>query len=119
MATHDKVIKRQKIRYRLRKTVIGTAIKPRLCVFRSNTEMYAQLINDATGNTIVSASSKEKDIKAQAVNKIGKAKLVGESIGKKAKALGIEVCVFDRSGYIYHGRVRAVAEGAREAGIKL
>jgi large subunit ribosomal protein L18 len=119
MAASNKVIKRQKVRYRLRKTINGTALKPRLSVFRSNSDIYAQLINDVTGTTIVSASSKEKDIKAQNVTKTEKSKLVGESIGKKAAAIGITTCVFDRSGYIYHGRVKAIAEGAREAGIKL
>jgi large subunit ribosomal protein L18 len=119
MATSNKVLKRQKVKYRLRKTVNGTAVKPRLSVFRSNTDIYAQLINDVTGTTIVAASTKEKDIKAQKVNKTDKSKLVGESIAKKATAIGIETCVFDRSGYIYHGRVKAVAEGAREGGMKL
>lgn len=119
MATSVKVTKRQKVRYRLRKTVNGTATKPRLSVFRSNTDIYAQLINDVTGATICSASSKEKEIKAQKADKTEKSKMVGLSIAKKASAVGIETCVFDRSGYIYHGRVRAVAEGAREGGIKL
>jgi large subunit ribosomal protein L18 len=119
MATSVKVIKRQKVRYRLRKTVNGTAEKPRLSVFRSNTEIYAQLINDVAGVTIVSASSKDKEIKAQKINKTEKSKLVGAVIAQKATAVGITTCVFDRSGYIYHGRVKAVAEGAREGGIKL
>jgi large subunit ribosomal protein L18 len=119
MATTDKVVKRQKVKYRLRKSINGTAEKPRLSVFRSNTEIYAQMINDATGNTIVAASSKEKEIKAQKANKSAKSKMVGEAIAKKALALGITTCVFDRSGYIYHGRVAAIAEGAREGGLKL
>lgn len=119
MATSVKVIKRQKVKYRLRKTVNGTATKPRLSVFRSNSDIYAQMINDVTGATLVSASSRDKDIKAQKLNKTDKSTLVGEAIGKKAAAIGITTCVFDRSGYIYHGRVKAVAEGARSAGIKL
>jgi large subunit ribosomal protein L18 len=119
MATIDKVVKRQKVKFRLRKSINGTAEKPRLSVFRSNTEIYAQMINDVTGNTIVAASSKEKEIKAQKGNKGAKSKMVGESIAKKALALGITTCVFDRSGYIYHGRVAAVADGAREGGLKL
>jgi large subunit ribosomal protein L18 len=119
MATSVKTTKRQKVRYRLRKTVNGTAVKPRLSVFRSNTDIYAQLINDVTGATIVSASSKDKEVKAQNVNKTDKSKMVGEAIAKKATAIGIATCVFDRSGYIYHGRVKAVAEGAREGGLKL
>ncbi len=119
MATTDKVLKRQKVKYRLRKSINGTAEKPRLSVFRSNTEIYAQMINDVTGNTIVAASSIQKDIKAQKTNKSAKSKMVGEAIAKKALALGITTCVFDRSGYIYHGRVAAVAEGARDGGLKL
>jgi large subunit ribosomal protein L18 len=119
MATSVRVIKRQKVKYRLRKTVNGTAVKPRLSVFRSNEDIYAQMINDTNGTTLVSASSRDKDIKAQKGNKTEKAKMVGTAIGKKAAAIGIETCVFDRSGYIYHGRVKAVAEGAREAGVKL
>jgi large subunit ribosomal protein L18 len=119
MAANVKVIKRQKVRFRLRKKINGTAEKPRLSVFRSNTEIYAQLINDVTGTTIVAASSKDKEIVAQKVNKTDKSKLVGESIAKKATAIGINTAVFDRSGYIYHGRIKAVAEGAREGGIKI
>jgi large subunit ribosomal protein L18 len=119
MATDNKVIKRQKIKFRIRKNVNGTAEKPRLSVFRSNLEIYAQLINDVTGTTIVSASSKEKDIVAQKVAKTEKSKLVGAAIAKKATALGITNAVFDRNGYIYHGRIKAVAEGARENGLSL
>lgn len=118
MATANNIIKRQKIRFRIRKSISGTAVKPRLSVFRSNTEIYAQLINDVTGNTIAAASSKEKDIVAQKVNKSEKSKLVGDSLGKKAIALGVTTCVFDRSGYIYHGRVSALADGARGAGLQ-
>ncbi len=119
MATSVKATKRQKVKFRIRKKISGTAEKPRLSVFRSNAEIYAQLINDVTGTTIVAASSKEKEIVAQAVNKTEKSKLVGASIAKKATAIGINLAVFDRSGYIYHGRVKAVAEGAREGGIQL
>jgi large subunit ribosomal protein L18 len=114
----DKLIKRQKIRYRIRKKVVGTAAKPRLSVFRSNAEIYAQLIDDATGTTIASASSREKDIAAQTAPKVEKSKLVGAAIARKATGLGITTCVFDRGGNLYHGRVRAVAEGAREAGLQ-
>jgi large subunit ribosomal protein L18 len=108
---------RQKIRYRIRKKISGVAVKPRLSVFRSNTDIYVQLINDADGVTIASASSKDKDIKAQKVNKTDKGKLVGTAIARKANDLGIKDVVFDRGGYIYHGRVKAVAEGAREGGL--
>ncbi|MFC4263590.1 50S ribosomal protein L18 [Ferruginibacter yonginensis] len=109
---------RQKIRYRIRKKVSGTSSVPRLSVFRSNVEIYAQLIDDATGVTITGASSLQKDISAQKVAKTAKSKMVGEAIARKAIELGIEKVVFDRSGYIYHGRIKAVAEGAREGGLK-
>ncbi len=91
---------------------------PRLSVFRSNNEIYAQLIDDVNGLTLASASSREKDIKAQKVTKTEKSKLVGEAIAKKAIAVGLSGCVFDRGGFLYHGRVKAVAEGAREGGLK-
>ena len=113
-----KVISRQKIRYRIRKKIAGTGSKPRLSVFRSNTEIYAQIIDDESGKTLASASSKEKDIVAQKVNKTEKSKLVGTAIARKAAELGLTTVVFDRGGYIYHGRVKAVAEGAREGGLQ-
>lgn len=109
---------KEKIRLRIRKKVIGVASKPRLSVFRSNTDIYAQLIDDANGLTIASASSKDKDIAAQAGTKSVKSKLVGETIARKAKDLGIEAVVFDRGGNLYHGRIKAVAEGAREGGLQ-
>ena len=109
---------RQKIRYRIRKKVSGTSSIPRLAVFRSNSDIYAQLIDDATGVTITGASSRQADISAQKAPKIDKSKMVGEAIARKAVELGIEKVVFDRSGYIYHGRIKAVAEGAREGGLK-
>ena len=114
----DKLIKRHKIRYRIRKKVAGTATKPRLSVFRSNAEIYAQLIDDTNGNTLAAASSREKDIAAQTAPKVEKSKLVGQSIARKAIALGISTCVFDRGGNLYHGRVKAVADGAREGGLQ-
>ncbi len=109
---------RQKIKYRIRKRVTGTSTAPRLSVFRSNKDIYAQLVDDTSGVTIASASSREKDIAAQNGPKIDKSKMVGESIGRKATELGIKQVKFDRNGYIYHGRVKAVAEGAREAGLE-
>ncbi len=109
---------RLKIKFRIRKKISGVAAKPRLSVFRSNTEIYAQLINDDNGVTIASASSKDKDIKAQKVTKTEKSKLVGNAIANKAKELGLTAVVFDRGGYLYHGRVKAVAEGAREGGLQ-
>jgi large subunit ribosomal protein L18 len=114
----DKLIKRQKIRYRIRKKIAGSADKPRLSVFRSNSEIYAQLINDATGTTIVAASSRDKDIVAQKVTKTEKSKLVGLTIARKATELGIQKVVFDRGGNLYHGRVKAIAEAAREGGLQ-
>jgi large subunit ribosomal protein L18 len=113
-----KVLRRQKIRYRVRRNVSGISQRPRLNVFRSNTDIYVQLIDDVNGVTLASASSKEKDIVAQKVAKTEKSKLVGQSLAKKALALGITTCTFDRGGYLYHGRVKAVAEGAREGGLK-
>ena len=114
----DKLIKRQKIRYRVRKKVSGTASKPRLSVFRSNSEIYAQLIDDTTGHTLAAASSREKDIAAQTAPKVEKSKMVGAAIARKATALGVTTCVFDRGGNLYHGRVKAVADGAREGGLQ-
>ena len=114
----NKVSARQKIRYRIRKRISGTGSLPRLSVFRSNTDIYVQLIDDENGATIAAASSKQADIKAQSGTKTEKGKLVGEAIARKAGELGIKKAVFDRSGYIYHGRVKAVADGAREGGLE-
>jgi large subunit ribosomal protein L18 len=119
MSTDHKVIRRQKLRWRIRAKVSGTAQKPRLSVFRSNKDIYAQLIDDATGVTLASASSRQKDLSAQKTNKVDKSMMVGRAIAEKAKSLGIEIAVFDRGGYLYHGRVKAVADGAREGGLKL
>jgi len=114
----SKVSARRKIRHRIRRKISGSGSKPRLSVFRSNTEIYVQLINDEDGTTIASASSKEKDIVAQKVNKVEKSKLVGAAVARKANDLGIKDVVFDRGGYLYHGRVKAVADGAREGGLQ-
>jgi large subunit ribosomal protein L18 len=114
---NNKSLARQKIKYRIRKKISGVAAKPRLSVFRSNSDIYAQLIDDASGTTLAAASSREKDILAQKAPKIEKSKLVGAAIARKAVELGINTVVFDRGGYIYHGRVKAVAEGAREGGL--
>ena len=115
---NSKVSARQKIRYRIRKKINGSAQKPRLCVFRSNRDIYVQLIDDENGVTLASASSRQADIAAQKVNKVEISKLVGSAIAKKSEELGIKDVVFDRSGYIYHGRIKAVAEGAREGGLQ-
>ncbi|MCC6186666.1 MAG: 50S ribosomal protein L18 [Chitinophagaceae bacterium] len=117
MSLDHKVVRRQKLRWRIRTKINGTAQKPRLSVFRSNNDIYAQLIDDTTGVTLVAANSRQKDITATAGNKVEKSVLVGKSLGEKAKALGLTTCVFDRGGYLYHGRVKAVADGAREGGL--
>lgn len=118
MNSKAKTARRQNIRFGIRKKINGTAAKPRLSVFRSNTEIYAQLIDDVSGQTLAAASSKEKSIAAQKVNKSEKSKLVGSAIAAKATELGLTEVVFDRGGYLYHGRVKAVADGAREGGLK-
>jgi large subunit ribosomal protein L18 len=114
----SKLIQRQKIRFRIRKKIAGTAVKPRLSVFRSNAEIYAQLIDDDNSVTLASASSLDKNIQAQKTTKIEKAKIVGNAIAQKAIALGLQSCVFDRGGNLYHGRVKSVADGAREGGLQ-
>ena len=110
--------RRNRLRFRIRKTVSGTEQRPRLAVFRSNKEIYAQLIDDVSGKTITAASSRDKDIDASKVNKIEAAKLVGKSIAEKAVKSGVEAVSFDRGGYLYHGRVKSLADGAREGGLK-
>jgi len=118
MSIDPKVVRRQKLRWRIRAKVYGTAQKPRLSVFRSNSDIYVQLIDDANGVTLASANSRQKDIAGQKVNKTEQSVMVGKALAAKAKELGIETCVFDRGGYLYHGRVKAVADGAREGGLK-
>ena len=113
-----KVLRREKIKFRVRKRIIGTTGRPRLSVFRSNNDIYVQLIDDSAGQTLASASSRDKDILAQKGTRIEKSKLVGAAIARKASDLGLLDVIFDRSGYLYHGRVKAVAEGAREGGMK-
>ncbi|WP_314055308.1 50S ribosomal protein L18 [Capnocytophaga gingivalis] len=113
----SKIERRQRIKFRIKKIVSGTAQKPRLVVFRSNSEIYAQIIDDTKGVTLVAASSRDKDLKATGT-KTEKAKQVGQAIAKKALAAGIEFISFDRGGYLYHGRVKSLAEGAREGGLK-
>ena len=110
-----KDIRRLKIRRRIRKIVSGTADRPRLSVYRSNKEIYAQIINDVSGQTIAQSSSKDLSSK---VNKVDLSKEVGKTLAEKAKASGVESVVFDRSGYLYHGRVKSLADGAREGGLK-
>ena len=112
-----KTERRARIKKRIRKVVNGTADRPRMAVYRSNKQIYAQLIDDVNGVTVASASSVKND-KAQGVPKIDQAKIVGGDIAEKAKSAGIETIVFDRGGYLYHGRVKALAEAAREGGLK-
>ena len=103
---------------RIRQTLVGTEERPRLNVFRSNTNIYAQIIDDKSGKTLCSASSLDKELKLTNGSNIEAAKAVGALIAKKALAAKIETVVFDRGGYLYHGRVKALAEAAREAGLK-
>lgn len=110
--------RRARLRKRIRKTIDGTETRPRLAVFRSNKEIYAQIIDDVSGKTITAASSRDKDIDASKVNKVEAAKLVGKAIAAKAVKAGVETIAFDRGGYLYHGRVKSLAEGAREGGLK-
>ena len=116
MAT-QKDIRRLKIKMRIRKKVFGTQEKPRLTVFRSNKEIYAQIINDDNGRTLISSSSLYKGFDKQGT-KSEIASIVGKNIAEKAKIAGITTVVFDRNGYLYHGRVKALAEAARENGLK-
>ena len=114
-----KLERRNRIRKRIRKVVNGTGSIPRLSVYRSNKEIYAQLIDDNLGKTIVSASSRDKEIsKAKLSNKTETASIVGKQIAVLAVIKGISIVKFDRNGYLYHGRVKALADGAREGGIK-
>jgi len=112
--TTKKVERRIKIKFRIRKSVNGTAERPRLSVFRSNKQIYAQVINDLTGTTLVSASS----LGLEKMPKKEQAEKVGELLAEKAQAAGISTVVFDRNGYLYHGRVKELADGARKGGLK-
>ncbi|ATA72411.1 MULTISPECIES: 50S ribosomal protein L18 [Capnocytophaga] len=114
----SKLERRQRIKSRIRKVVSGTAEQPRLAVFRSNNEIYAQIVDDTKGTTLVAASSRDKEISAAKATKTEKAALVGKAIAEKALKQGIEKIAFDRGGYLYHGRVKSLAEGAREGGLK-
>jgi large subunit ribosomal protein L18 len=112
-----KQLRRIGVHSRIRKTIKGTPERPRLCVFRSNKQIYAQIIDDLNGQTLVSATSASKDFEAMKANKVDIAKEVGKAIAQKATQSGIKTVTFDRGGYLYHGRVKALAEGAREAGL--
>jgi large subunit ribosomal protein L18 len=112
-----KTERRQRLKYRIRKIVNGTSSHPRLTVFRSNKEIYAQLIDDVKGVTLLAVSSRDKGITATGT-KIEIAEAVGKSLGEKAVKAGIETVSFDRNGYLYHGRVKSLADGARATGLK-
>jgi large subunit ribosomal protein L18 len=113
----SKTDRRNRLRFRIRKTVSGTEQRPRLAVFRSNKDIYAQLIDDVNGKTIASASSRDKGLDVKG-NKTETANLVGKAIAEKALKAGVDTISFDRGGYLYHGRVKSLADGAREAGLK-
>lgn len=113
-----KQLKRDKIKKRIRSIISGSAERPRMSVFRSNKEIYVQLVNDLEGTTLLAASSADKGIADEKGSKTEVATLVGKLIAERAKEAGIENVVFDRNGYLYHGRVKALAEGAREEGLK-
>ena len=116
----ERIRKRNKIKMRIRKKIVGTDERPRLVIFRSRKYIYAQIINDLKGETIVSASSLEKEIKGDknTAKNIEISKAVGKLIAERALEKGIKSVVFDRNGYIYHGKIKAVADGAREQGLK-
>ncbi len=118
MATYKKLNRRDKIKYRIRKRLSGTAEKPRLSVFRSNKFIYAQVINDLDGVTLAAASTLSKEIADKKLTKTEMAKEVGKLVAEKCKEAGVELVVFDRGGYLYHGRIKSLAEGAREGGLK-
>ena len=112
-----KLNRRARIKKRIRKNISGTSTRPRLTVFRSNKQIYAQVIDDVKGVTLVSAASLKEE-SAQKVSKLEQAKLIGKQIAEKATEAGIVEVVFDRNGYLFHGRVKALADSARESGLK-
>lgn len=114
----NKKQRRERIKHKIRKSINGTASTPRLSVFRSNTGIFAQLVDDLAGKTILAAGSDDKSIKGSKITKVEQAKAVGKLIAEKATAAGITAVAFDRNGYLYHGRIKSLAEGAREAGLK-
>ncbi len=112
-----KLDRRARIKKSIRKSISGTTERPRLTVFRSNVHIYAQVIDDTTGRTLAQAGSK-KTKEAQGIPRIEQAQIIGKEVAKKAIDAGVEEVVFDRNGYLYHGRVKSLADGAREAGLK-
>jgi large subunit ribosomal protein L18 len=114
-----KIERRQKIKRRIRRNIFGTSEKPRMSVYRSNKQISVQIIDDVAAKTLVSATSKLKDIESVKATKSEKAAMVGKHVAKLALDAGITQVVFDRNGYLYHGKVKALADGAREGGLKL
>lgn len=116
----DRSIERRRIHRRIRRKIAGSQARPRLCVYRSLKYIYAQVVDDSQGRTLVAASTAEKDVRKDLKNggNIEASKAVGKAIAERARAKGIEAVVFDRGGYLYHGRIKAVAEAARESGLK-
>ncbi len=114
---NKKIYRRNRIKQRVRKSISGTPERPRMSVFRSNRDIYVQLIDDLAGNTLVSASSAIAEIRDQKITKSAKAAIVGKNIAEKALAAGINQVVFDRNGYLYHGRIKSLADAAREGGL--
>ncbi|NTU52120.1 MAG: 50S ribosomal protein L18 [Chlorobiaceae bacterium] len=117
MSQVDKVARRQKIKARSRAVVHGTQERPRLCIYRSLSQIYAQLVNDETGRTIMSVSTMSKDNSGLAGTKSERSAMIGRQLAEKAIAQGISAVVFDRNGFRYHGRIKALADGARQAGL--
>ena len=113
-----KIERRDRIKKRIRKVISGTAEKPRMSVFRSNNQIYVQLIDDLAGVTLLSVSSRCKEVAGQKVNKIDQAKQVGKLVAERSLAKGISTVVFDRNGYLYHGIIKSLADAAREGGLK-
>jgi len=116
----DRARERARIHKRIRRKLSGTGSRPRLCVYRSIAHIYAQIVDDLTGTTLVSASTLESEVcgDPKHAGNVGAAKLVGKAVAERARTKGIEAVVFDRGGYLYHGRVKALAEAARESGLK-
>ena len=116
----DRSAERRRIHKRIREKISGNSTRPRLCIYRSLKYIYAQVVDDTQGRTLAAASTAEKDVRKELKNagNVAASKLVGKTIAERARAKGIEAVVFDRGGYLYHGRIKAVAEAAREAGLK-
>ncbi len=120
ITARDRSKERRRVHMRIRRKVAGSASRPRLCVFRSLSHIYAQIVDDSRGTTVAFASTAEKDVRGdlKSFGNIPAARLVGKAIAERARAAGIEAVVFDRGGYLYHGRVKALADAARENGLK-